>query len=450
MKDLCHDEFHLRALVMGVLLSAVLGLVATSGTTATLRLDAAAAAERAIEVSHPAAAAEKQVDAARSGVTAADAARLPSLSASASAEERSSVPELTVPFGAAGLTTIFPDIRTAYGFAVDLTQPVYTGGGITAGRNVSRHELAATQSDQRSAEAGVTLRAKLAYWHAAADRAAVDAARAQMKRAGRLLRDARSLRKAGMAVDADVLAAQARAAAARLALINAQTAAESSRAALRSLLAVPAGTELELADSLPQKLPTAPRPLPALQRDAQSHRPDIAALAARVDATAERERVVRAADRPKVGATVAWNVARPNPRYLPLADKWNDSWSVGVAARWALWDGGRTRAAAAEVQAKKGALSEQLAEARRQVNLDVEQARLGLLSALAAVTAADASQQASSARMAAENQRYEAGLSTTSDVLNAQADLASAEIQRVRARTGAWMARAKLEWAVGR
>lgn len=450
MKDIRHDESNLRARVMAALLSVVLSLAATSGTAATLRLDAEAAVKRAMDVSHPAAAAEKQVDAARSGVAAADAARLPTLSATANAEERSSVPELTVPLGASGPTTIFPNIRTAYGFAVDLTQPVYTGGGIAAGRSASRHELAATRSDQRSAEAGVALQAKLAYWSAAADCAAVDAARAQVKRAGQLLVDARSLRQAGMAVDADVLAAEARVAAARLALINAQTAAEHSRAALRSLLAVPAGTEIELADSLPQNLPQAPGALPALQRDAQGQRPDLAALAARVDATTEKERVARAADRPKIGATVAWNVARPNPRYLPLADRWNDTWSVGVAARWALWDGGRTRAEAAEVQARKGALSEQLAEARRRVDLDVEQTRLGLLSALAAVTAADASRKASSARLTAETERYEAGLSTTSDVLDAQAGLAAAEIEQVRARTGAWMARARLDWAVGR
>lgn len=450
MNDIRRNRLRRLAAAAVLVGTELMSPVVAARATETLRLDADAAVERAIEASHSTAAAKQRVLAAQSDLAVADAARRPTLTATAAAEERSSVPELTVPFGTSGPTTIFPDIRTAYGLGVGLTQPVYTGGGISAARSASSHELAATESDQHSAEAGVALRARLAYWRAAGSIAAVDAAKKQQKRAERLHTDAESLRQAGMAVKADVLAAESRLAAARLVVIESQTAADNDMAALRSLLAVPAGTRLELADSMPQQVPQAPQSLSDLQTEARSKRPEVAALAARVAATSAREQVVRAADRPTVGATLAWKLARPNPRYLPLADEWNDSWSVGISASWALWDGGRTRAQAASVEAKKGELGEQLAEARRQVDLDVEQARLGLSSALAAVSAADAAQKASAARLEAEDQRYEAGLSATSDVLNAQADLATAESQQVQARTGAWMARARLDWAVGR
>lgn len=431
----------------------ILGLMvflAVTGRADTLRIDARTAVQRAIDVSHSTAAAKKQVDAARSEVEAADAAQLPTIRAAANAEERSSVPELTVPLGPSGPTTLFPNIRTAYALGLDVTQPIYTGGNIAGSRSAARQELAATQSDMHAAESGIALQARLTYWRTAADRAAVEAAESQSKRAKSLLDDTRSLRTAGMAVDADVLAAEARVAAARVAVIRAKTSADQSEAALRSLLAVSPNTDVELADAMPNELPADPEPLSALLTEARSQRPEVAAVSARVEAVSAREKVVKATDRPSVGATVAWNLARPNARYLPLMDQWNDSWSVGISARWALWDGGRTRAKVAAVQAKKGALSEQLLEARRRVDLDVEQARLGLVSALAAVSAADASRKASAARFDAESERYDAGLSTTSDVLNAQSDLAFAENEQVRARTDAWMAEARLEWAVGR
>lgn len=432
------------------LLFGLMALTAADVQADTLHIDATAAAKRAVEVSHSTAAARKQVDAAHSDVDAADAVRLPTLRAAANAEERSSVPELTVPLGPSGPTTIFPDIRTAYSLGLDLTQPIYAGGDIAGTRSASRHDLAATQADMQTTEAGVALEARLAYWRAASDRAAVEAAKSQRKRAQRLQEDTQSLRTAGMAVEADQLAAEARVAAARLAVVKAQTTADQSMAALRSLLAASPDTELELADAMPDRLPPGPKPLSMLQAEARSQRGEVAAVQARVEATSAREKVAGSSDRPSVGATVAWNVARPNVRYLPLVDEWNDSWSVGISARWALWDGGRTRANVAAVQAKRGALQEQLLETERRVNLDVEQARLGLVSALAAVSAADASQKASAARLQAENERYAAGLSTTSDVLDAQSDLAAAETEQVRARTGAWMAEAKLEWAVGR
>ncbi len=278
----------------------------------------------------------------------------------------------------------------------------------------------------------------------------MDAALSQQKRAEKLLADARSLRKAGMAVDADVLAAEARTASARLAVIRARTDADERMAELRSLLDEPAGTEIELADAMPQALPPEPAPLPALQSGALDARPEVAVLEARVGASAAREDVARAAARPTVGASAGWTLARPNMRYLPLADQWNDSWSVGVSARWSLWDGGRTAAEVAAAKARRGALAEELADARRRVDLDVERARLALTSARAAVEAADAARKAAAARLTAEQNRYEAGLSTTADVLDAQADLTAAETQQVETRTGAWMAQARLDWAVGR
>jgi outer membrane protein len=446
----------LRPLAVVLLAAFLTALLVTPGARAqsepsTLHLDAEAAARRAVEVSHGAGAADERVAGARSRVAAADAARLPTVAASASAEERSSVPELTVPLGPGGaLKTIFPDIRAAYGLTLGVDQPLYTGGRVTASRRASRHELDASRADARGTRSGVALRARLAYWQAAAARADVDAALSQQKRAETLLSDARSLRKAGMAVDADVLAAEARTASTRLAVLQARTDTDDRMAELRSLLDVPAGTELELADAMPGALPPAPEPLADLQSRALDARPEVAALAARVDASAAQEDVARAAGRPTVGASAGWTLARPNMRYLPLADEWNDSWSVGVSARWSLWDGGRTAADVGAAKARRGALAEQLADARRQVDLDVERARLGLSSAREAVEAADAAQKAAAARLDAEKDRYEAGLSTTADVLDAQADLAAAETRQVEARTGAWMAQARLDWAVGR
>ncbi|MCG6961904.1 MAG: TolC family protein, partial [Acidobacteria bacterium] len=328
--------------------------------------------------------------------------------------------------------------------------PLYTGGSVTAARTATRHELDATRADESSTRSAISLNARLSYWRTAAALASVSTAKSQQRRAERLLDDARSLRKAGMAVNADVLAGEARAAAAHLAVIRAQTAADDAMAALRSLLQVPAATTLELADAMPATLPAAPAPLADLQGQGRKSRPEIAALAARVEALGAQEKVARAASRPTVGASAQWDLARPNQRYFPLADQWNDSWSVGIAAHWKLWDGGRSGAETAVVRAEKRALAEKLADARRQVDLEVERARLQLESALAAVPAADASRTAAAARLTAEEERYQAGLATTTDILNAQADLAAAETQQVEARTGAWTANARLEWAVGR
>ncbi|MCG6964240.1 MAG: hypothetical protein LJE95_13345, partial [Acidobacteria bacterium] len=105
-----------RTLVVA-LLAAGLAAVASADT---LRLDADAAVRRALEVSHGAAAAAQQVAGATSKVAAADAARMPTVSAAAAVQERSSVPELAIQLDPTRAPlTIFPDIRTAYDVTLD-------------------------------------------------------------------------------------------------------------------------------------------------------------------------------------------------------------------------------------------------------------------------------------------------------------------------------------------
>lgn len=421
------------------------------GVAGTIRLDADTAVRRALEVSNIAAAAAERVAGAVSGVAEADASRLPVVGAGASIQRLSGVPDFIVNFDpSAAALNLFPDIRTDYGLSLDVTQPLYTGGAVTSSREAARHQLSATHADERVSRAAIRLRARLVYWRAAAALASVSASESQQRRAARLLDDARSLRQAGMAVEADVLAAEARRAATHLAVIRTRAAAGEAMASLRSLLHVPDATAIKLADTMPVVLPPRPEPLSTLQQRALQRRPEVVALEARIQFLAAQREIARAAARPEVRATAQWNLARPNHRYLPLKDEWNDSWAVGLVARWSLWNGGRTTARAATIRAQERALEEELTDVKRRIDLDVVQARLQLASALAAVPASAVSRKAAAARLAAVEDRYKAGLATTSDVLDAQADLAAAEARQVEARTGAWIAEARLDWAVNR
>jgi outer membrane protein len=145
-----------------------------------------------------------------------------------------------------------------------------------------------------------------------------------------------------------------------------------------------------------------------------------------------------------------WDVARPNERFLPLEDAWNTSWSVGVVAGWRVFDGNRTGAEVAALDFERAALEADLGELERLIALDVHTARRDLEAAIAADAAATASVTAATAREADSRDRYVAGMATVSEVLDAQTELAEAELARARARSGAWVADAALRRAVGR
>jgi outer membrane protein TolC len=415
-------------------------------------LDADTAARLAIEASTLTTAAADRLEATEFAVKAADGARLPVISVNAAVARQNGVPEFAVPPQDPGQPplVLYPNIETTYSADLMVTQPIYTGGSISANREAARmDESAATWSQSLTAlELGYV--ARMDYWSAVGAAAGVDVAEAQVKRTRRLLDDARALREAGMAVKADVFAAEARVSAAEVDVIRARNAEEQSLARLRSLLGMDGATTLTLADASTDRVPPHPPSLTDLQQLALDDRPELKITDARITSLGARARAVDAARLPAVGATGQYLVARPNQRYFPLVDEANDSWRVGVAASWKVFDGSQTRARAAGVEAEQRALQQDRGEIERKIRLEVEMTRLELESALQAVTAADASATAATAWEEASSERYAAGLALLSELLDAQADLTAAEAAQVKVRVAAWMADATLQRAIGR
>ncbi|MEW6336865.1 MAG: TolC family protein [Acidobacteriota bacterium] len=416
-----------------------------------LKLTADAVAERAVAVSNVARAATARAEAARGSLAAAEAARLPSVTVAAALTRRSSVPEYAAPINGPlqPPVVLYPNIETTHAAGVRASEVLYSGGAVTAARDAARHELGASTAEQARSDADLRLTARATYWEAVRARASLDAAAADEARAARLLADTRSLLEAGRAVRADVLAAEARVANARVRSIQAATRAADALAGLRSLVALADTDAVEFADTLAGPLPDGPDGLASLRAEALARRPELAALGARLAAVEARETLARAATRPTLALGAQWDLARPNQRYFPQSDSWDDSWAVGVSASWTLFDGGRARADAATSQATGRALQAERAELERLVSLDVETAWRALRDALATVEAADAARTAADERERAAKERHDAGLAAMSEILDAEAELAAAEQQQVGARASAWIAEARLARAVG-
>jgi outer membrane protein len=441
-----------RLAAAGPVVLTVLAATAQAALAETVRLDADGAAARAVQASNVVAAAAERSEAARQTIAASDASRYPTVSAGVSLSQRSSVPEFVAPINGPlqPPVVIYPNIETAYATSLQAVEVLYAGGSVAAGRAASRHQLDGQEAARDQVVADVGLAGRLAYWEAVRAVASMEAAVANEQRTKRLLDDTRALREAGMAVDADVLAAQSRLASAHVAVIRVQTRRLDAFARLRSLLHLASGDDVVLADRLTPALPPAPPALADATADAIAHRPELAAITAQLGAVTAAEQIALAPSKPTVAATAEWDMARPNLRYFPLTDSWNDSWSVGVSAGWKLFDGGKARADARASQASRRAIEAQRAEAERQIALEVEVTRQDLLAALATAVASDAAVDAAVERERASRERIAAGLAPMVEILDAQAELAAAEQQQVDTRASAWISAARLGRAIGR
>jgi outer membrane protein TolC len=151
-----------------------------------------------------------------------------------------------------------------------------------------------------------------------------------------------------------------------------------------------------------------------------------------------------------VGLSAGYDYARPNTRILPLVDEWKDSWNVGLNVSITAFDGGRTKAAAAQASAQADAIRHQIEDLERRVRVEVKSRVLDVATAEAAFTVAVRALEAAHEAERVERDRYQEGVSASSDLLDAETRRLRAGVDRTNAAASLSLARARLDRAVGR
>jgi outer membrane protein len=125
------------------------------------------------------------------------------------------------------------------------------------------------------------------------------------------------------------------------------------------------------------------------------------------------------------------------------------SWDLGVNVTWSLLDGGKARADRAAATAQADAIGARLADVDATIGVDVRQRLLDLESGRAALSAsAEAVAAATEARRVVE-ERFRAGVATSTDVLDAQVALLEAELERTLLAASLRWSEARLLRAIG-
>jgi outer membrane protein len=164
----------------------------------------------------------------------------------------------------------------------------------------------------------------------------------------------------------------------------------------------------------------------------------------------ERQTAALAGRLPAVSLVTGFDYGRPNPRIFPRAEEWRHSWDVGVNVSWTAWDAGRTRFEVAEAASLKEATRQRLAEFDSTLGLEIRQRTVDLDSSRAQITAAGEGVRAAAEARRVVQERFAAGVATSTDLLDAQVALLQAELDRTRALANARLAGARLDRALGR
>ena len=419
----------------------VLAALALSAPTAAADLPIDAAIRAAWQYNPGLAAVDAQVAAARAEAAAATAAAFPTLSLQARAVRTDE------PVGAFGLRLDQgritaqdfvparlndPAALSAVGAGVTLTQPLYAGGRISAGRRALGASADAEGATRERRAQELALGVVEAYFGA---QVAVEGLRfaedllAQAKETERFIA---SRNREGLALDSDVARATAFRASAEAERATAAQRLETARSALVLL----AGDDVAGASlSTPLEGPSLPPPV-------GGDRPDLRAARLRRTAAHAGVDAARGALLPELAAQGSLETLR-----TPDLDTGTSWYTVGVVARWQLGVADARRLSAARSRAR--AADDAVVWGERQARREVEEAGRAVDTAAARARSAEEAVTASESARALRTARHRQGLLPLTDVLDAEAGLAGARALLLQSRLESRVARARLALALG-
>ncbi len=422
---------------------------ALAQTSVTVSLEEAIA--RAIERAPRMAEAQAREAAAGAVVTSRHAATRPTVSTSAGFMRQNHVPEFGVLPGDAVL--LFPDIPNRYRVRADLNVPLFTSGRLEGFVDAARADQRAATADRRTIEDDLRFEVTRAYWLLVVSRQAEQVLVQAVARADASVGDVKARVDAGVLPPNDLLSAQAQRAREFVRLVQARKDAAVAEMDLARLLGETPGTRVVTTSAVDRPTPAATsltgQAPDALVAQALERRPERSSLLERqqsVQATAE---AALAALRPQIGAVMGIEPARPNQRFFPLQDKFQTGWDGSVNLTWLIFDSGRAKADRAASLAQADAIGQRVRDFDAQVAVDVRRRLLDLDATRAGLEASETAVSAATEARRVVVERFQAGVATSTDVLNANLDQLEAELERLQLQAQQRLAEAALVRSIG-
>lgn len=334
-------------------------------------------------------------------------------------------PEVAIPFGGRSVVVSPAD---SYKAAFILRQAVATFGRLHYGVLASEMAERAALEDYRQALAAELATTADAYLAGLLAEEEVSIATQLLGAREAALRDAEALFEAGSVARFDVLRVQSEATRARQILVEAKNRQKIAEARLAIRMGLPTGSDLVLAPILTEDPPPTDM-TPGLDQ-ALSRRPELLALGWAMESARARIGLAESQSKPVLNLQTQ-GFSQTVAGFTP-----GEQWVTGLVFSVPFYDGGAARAQEGRAREAVRELGAGLEGARRSVRLDVESSFLNLSSRWERIAQAKQGlEEASEAARVAEV-RYQSGLSTSTELIEAQTALAQARQALAAARYG--------------
>ena len=373
--------------------------------------------------------------AARARVREALAPLLPQLAGTASATQSSSTS--TSKGGTKTVST--SSLADTFLAQVQLSQLLFDFG----------KTLAATQATRKLAEVSaegvelqrqlIALAVKEAYTNILLAQRLIRVQEQALERAELNLTSAKGFLDVGTQPLSTVVRAEVDVANAKVGLIDARNALRTARVALNTAMAIEASTPTEIRDNLEYEPITLDRE--ALRTEALRQSPEYRAAKLQSSAAEANVQVASRNFLPDVSGVGSYGGTRP---------ELNQTWSLGLAFTWTIFDGGRLIAAHQEAKANLGAANARIKAAELALLQNLEQAEIAVEAAQERIQAAQVVISSAQENFRLAQGRFDVGVGTILELTDAQLALTQAQNTEAQALADYRISLARLDRSVGR
>lgn len=324
------------------------------------------------------------------------------------------------------------DVTTSLGGSLQINYNLFTSGQRSATIRAAEGQVRLQELEVERLSEQLRLDVSNDYYDVQEANENVRIAQDTVRQAEQSLRDALALEQAGVGTRFDVLQAQVELANAQQELVQALSDQQTTRRQLvrrldlSQLASVVAADEVAPAEdwtlSLEESIVLA-----------YKNRAELEQQLVQRDIARRQRRAALATLGPQVALFGQYQIENPNNDQNP---DFNDIYQFGIRASMTLFDGGRARAQARQQELNMAIAEASFADSRDAIRLEVEQSYYSLQANRTNISTAEAGVEQARESLRLARLRFQAGVGTQTEVLQAQTDLTRAEVNLVRAVLG--------------
>jgi outer membrane protein len=305
----------------------------------------------------------------------------------------------------------FGNFATRFGGNWNLFDSFASWHGIDQAKHM--HEAAGHQLDRMDQE--IVFRVVSSYYDVLLATKELEVAEQSVKTAQSIMERSQTRFDSGLTVESDLLTAKVRMAARQQEVIRARNTLEVARAQLNTAMGMPLDTPFQIAEALAER--TLPAPvLTEVEKQALANRPDLKRIASAEAAERQSVSMAKSAFGPRVNAFAGWEM--DNPTFV--AGGGGNNWLGGIEVQFDIFQGGAKRAELSRQRALEEKAVAMKQSASDAVRLEVRRAYYETDADRQQIEVARAAIAEAQESLRINQDRYDSGLTTITDLLDAE------------------------------